>query len=140
MSTKHSKRFNFIIITVFIVALSTNAFNGSGGMKGVEVLFYGIFSIFLFHLFAFLSWFANVFLLISLKIRKTEIDRKLYLNGLSIVFGLLAILIDEIPIHMGSTTSAVTLGIGFYFWIGGMCLLFVKNLMGYRLSIRNKSN
>ena len=126
----NNKTLNFIIIGLYLISLFTESFSGSGGVYGIFALIFGGFSILIGNLFAFGAWTANILFFIAL-IRKSKLNTKLNLSGIAVLLGLLAIFVTDLPMHMGSSTSTVKIGIGFYFWIGSLTLLFVKNLMEY---------
>ena len=125
-----NKTLKYIIIGLYLISLFTESFSGSGGVLGISTLIFGGFSILIGNLFAFGAWTANILFFIAF-IRKSKLNTKLTLSGISVLLGLLAIFVTDLPMHMGSSTSHVKIGIGFYFWIGSMSLLFGKNLMEF---------
>ena len=113
-----------------MISLFTESFSGSGGVYGIFALIFGGLSIFIENLFAFGAWIANIPFLIAF-FRKLKLNTKLTLSGIAVLLGILAVFVTDLPMHMGSSTSPVKIGIGFYFWIGSLTLLFGKNLMEY---------
>lgn len=128
------KTLNYIIIITYLISLFMESFNGNGGVIGIFALIFGGFSIFVGNLLAFGAWTANILFLTAL-LRKSKIKIRLYLSGIAVLLGLLAIFVNDLPMHMGSSTSTVTLGTGFYCWIGSLALLFVKNLVEFLLNL-----
>ena len=126
----NKKKLNYLILGLYLISLFTKSFTGGGGVHGILTLIYGGFSILIGNLFAFGAWSANILFFISL-IRKIKLKTKLILSGIAVLLGTLALFVTELPMHMGSSTSFVKIGIGFYFWIGSFILLFMKNLMEY---------
>lgn len=126
----NNKTLNFIIIGLYLISLVTESFSGSGGVYGIFALLFGGFSILMGNLFASGAWTANILFFIAL-IRKSKLNTKLTLSGMAVLLGILAVFVTDIPMNMGTSTSPVIVGIGFYFWIGSLTFLFVKNLMEY---------
>ncbi len=126
----NNKTLNIIIVGLYLISLFTESFSGSGGVYGIFALIFGGFSILILNLFAFGAWSANILFFIAL-IRKSKLNTKLTLSGIAVLLGILAVFVTDLPMHMGSSTSPVKIGIGFYFWIGSLTLLFIKNLIEY---------
>jgi hypothetical protein len=126
----NKKTLNYIIIGLYLISLFTESFSGSGGVYGIFALIFGGLSILIGNFFAFGAWTANILFLIAF-IRKSNMNTKLTLSGIAVLLGILAVFVTDLPMHMGSSTSPVKIGIGFYFWIGSLSLLFVKNLTEY---------
>jgi hypothetical protein len=124
-----NKILNFIIVGLYLISLFTESFSGSGGVYGIFALIFGGFSI-LGNLLAFGAWTANILFFVAF-IRKSKLNTKLKLSGIAVLLGILAIFVTDLPMHMGSSTSPVKIGIGFYFWIGSLILFFGKNLTEY---------
>ena len=126
----NNKTLNYIIIGLYLISLFTESFSGSGGVFGIFALIFGGLSILIGNLFAFGAWTANILFFIAF-IRKSKLNTKLTLSGIAVLLGILAVFVTDLPMHMGSSTSPVKIGIGFYFWIGSLTLLFGKNLIEY---------
>ena len=126
----NNKTLNYIIIGLYLISLFTESFSGSGGVIGIFALIFGGLSILIGNLFAFGAWTANILFFIAL-FRKSKLSTKLILSGIASLLGLLATLVTDLPIHMGTSTSPVEIGMGFYFWIGSLILLFSINLIVY---------
>ena len=124
-----AKLFKGVSLGLFIVASFLPAFEQD--VFGFLALIFGAFSI-LFGLFsAFLAWLANVFYLLAF-INKGK-KRALY-GTIGFLLSLFAFNVDRIPMHTGSSTSPVDVGIGAFFWIASFAALAyagvvqVKNL------------
>ncbi len=126
----NNKILNYLIIGLYLISLFTESFSGSGGVYGILSLIFGGLSILIGNLFAFGAWTANILFFIAF-IRKSKLNTKLTLSGFALLLGVLAVFVTDLPMHMGSSTSPVKIGIGFYFWIGSLTLLFVKNFTEY---------
>lgn len=125
-----NKTLRYIIIGLYLISLFTESFSGNGGIVRIFALIFGGFSILTGNLFAFGAWTANILFFIAF-FQKSKVNTQLTLSGIAILLGLLAIFVTDLPMHMGSSTSHVKIGIGFYFWITSLTLLFVKNLIEY---------
>ena len=125
-----NKILKYIIIGFYLISLFTESFSGSGGVLGIFALIFGGFSILIGNFLAFGVWTANILFFIAF-IRKSKLNTKLTLSGIAVLLGLLAIFVTDLPMHMGSSTSPVKIGIGFYFWMGSLILLLGKNLTEY---------
>jgi hypothetical protein len=123
-----SKTLTYIIIGLYLISLFTESYSGSGGILGISTLAFGGFSILIGNLFAFGAWIANILFFFVL-IKKLNPKAKLILSGITLILAFLSVFITDLPMHMGSSTSSVKIGIGFYFWITGFALLFIKTLV-----------
>src|SRR5690606_16830225 len=100
------------------MSLFTYAFNGSSENIGIFALFFGGISIFFVSFIAFGAWSANIFFFINFLIGNSKLRTKLIISGIALLLGILALFVTDLPVHMGSSTSPVRIGLGFYFWYG----------------------
>tara|TARA_R110000765_G_scaffold425443_1_gene538387 strand:+ start:114 stop:524 length:411 start_codon:yes stop_codon:yes gene_type:complete len=136
MTKKNNGILTYAIIGFYLISLFTESFTGGGGIIGILTLIFGGLSILMLKITAFGAWSANILFFVVL-IKKSQIETKLILSGISVILGFLALFVTDLPMHMGSTTSPVKIGIGFYFWIASLILLFNKSLIDY-LKVRKK--
>ncbi|MBL7471220.1 hypothetical protein [Robertkochia sediminum] len=120
------------VILLYGIALLTNSFTGSGNILGFQSLLFGGLTILFGLIPAFVAWSANLTFLIAITRKHHKV--KLLFSGLSLIMGSAAIMVNELPIHEGSTTSSVKIGIGFYFWASSFSLLFIDSIINYKKS------
>ena len=116
----------------YLTSLFTNAFTGTENIIGLKCLFLGGVSIMYGALIIFGAWSANVLFFLNFLIPKKGSIIKLILSGLCVLLALSALTINEIPVKSNAPFTAVTVGIGYYFWTVSFLMLFVKNLGEYK--------
>jgi hypothetical protein len=126
----NTKTLKYVVIGLYMISLFTESFSGSGGVYGVYALIFGGLSILIGNFVAFGAWTANILFMIAF-FRRSKLYTKLTLSGIAVLLGFLAVFVTDLPMHMGSSTSPVKIGIGFYFWFASLISLFVKNLTEY---------
>lgn len=129
---KNKKLFLFISIGVYIISLTQKSYCTSGGtceyFSGFFNLIFGWVGVFMFHIPAF-PWLANPILLASWVLFKKKPKKSFILSIIAFVLMLSFLLVNEIIVNDGSTTSKVVFhGLGYWLWVLSSFIMLVGNL------------
>lgn len=114
-----------ITIVLYIIALFLPAFVG---YSGYVILAVGIFSLVVTNFFGFLAWSSNVLLLGSF-LNFFNHRTKLIISLLAVVFGFMALNVNEVMVTEGGNMERISMAVGFWFWISSLIVnLLVRGL------------
>jgi len=130
---KNKKLLLFISIGLFIISLAQKSYCTNGGtceyFSGFFNLIFGWVGVFMLHIPAF-PWLANPILLASWILFKKKPKISFILNIIALVLMLSFLLVDEIIVNDGSTTSEVVFyGLGYWLWVLSSFIMLVGNLI-----------
>lgn len=131
LNEKSDRILKVLIIVLYLISLTTESFSGGGGILGIQTLLFGSLSIIFGHYLAFAAWSSNILFFITF-MKKIKLSIKLILSGLSVLLAFTAVFITDLPMNEGSSTSSVKIGIGFYFWISGIVMVFLKLIVQFK--------
>jgi hypothetical protein len=127
MVVKHKEYYYTSILVLYLTSMFFKAFEGSGGIYGYHAFLFGFLSI-LINPIAFMSWLANLTFIYCFY-QALRGKQRLVLSGITALLALLSVLVTDLPIHMGSSVSAVEVGNGFYLWVISIVGLFIINVV-----------
>lgn len=116
-----------ISMLLYGIALVTPIFFGDW-IVGFFGLLVGVIGIFELEPFLGLPWIANFLYFGNLFFKKGTTKLKIGISITSIIFGLFAIGIREVPVHEGGLNNNVIVGIGFLIWISSFIVLLIGQL------------
>ena len=119
---------NYLIIILFLLAFFTETYTGLIQIMGYKSFLLGGVFIFFGKYNIFGAWLSTLFFFCSFLLKENQTSLKLTLSGACVVFALMALTVNEIPINEGLNNVPVKVGIGLYFWIITCVLLFIKYL------------
>lgn len=116
-----------ISMILYGIALFTPIFFGDW-IVGFFGLLLGVIGIFEMEPFLGLPWIANFLYFGNLLFKKGSPKLKIGISITTIIFGLFAIGIREVPVHEGGLNNEVVVGIGFLIWISSFIVLLIGQL------------
>ncbi|MFA0964554.1 hypothetical protein AB9P05_22290 [Roseivirga sp. BDSF3-8] len=125
-----SKVVSKAIIILYIVSLLLPAYTHTPGF--FALIFGGLSFLWLGP--AVIAWSANVLFFLVLFKKNYSPRIKRLLSGIGALCGLCALFVTELPVHEGSSTTPVSIGMGFYIWETSLLLLFLKSVSDYNKS------
>lgn len=114
-------------IILYGISLVTPIFFGSW-LVGFFGLIIGVIGLFEMEPFLGLPWIANFLYFGNLFVLKNIPKLQIGISITTIIFGLFAIGIREVPVHEGGLNNEVFVGIGFLIWISSFITLLVGQL------------
>ncbi|MFC4267982.1 hypothetical protein [Polaribacter marinivivus] len=137
MKNKYQRIILCLSIGLYLISLPQKSFCTVGNtceyFSGLLHLIFGWFGVFKLHLPAF-PWLANPLLFFSwlfLFVKKTKIA--LVLSGIAFLLMISFLLVDEIIVNDGSTTSIVNFyGFGYWLWVLSSAIILFGYLFLYK--------
>lgn len=116
--------------SVFLYAISFGlpVFIGSWFYIGLICFLLGWIGLFSFEWTMGLPWLANLLYITNLILGKKKLKARIRLSIISIVFGLFAVGITELPRDEGGGNYDVFVGVGFLFWISSFVLMLLDQM------------
>lgn len=138
MKSKKQKIVLYTSIVVYIISLTQKSYCTSGGtceyFSGLLNLIFGWFGVFMLHIPAF-PWLANLILFGSWSFFKKKLKISFILSSLALILMLSFLLVDEIKVNDGSTTSIIiSYGLGYWLWVLSSFIMALGNLFIMRRS------
>lgn len=139
MTNKYLKIILCLSIGLYLISLSQISFctigNNCEYFSGLLHLVFGWFGVFKLHLPAF-PWLANPLLFFSwLFLFRKKKKIALALSGIAFLLMISFLLVDEIMVNDGSTTSIINFyGLGYWLWVLSSSIILFGNLFLIKIS------
>jgi hypothetical protein len=136
MKNKSQKLFLFLSIGLYLISLTQKSYCTVGGtceyFSGLLNLIFGWFGVFTLHIPAF-PWLANPLLLGSWIFFRKKPKASFILSGIAFILMLSFLLVDEIIVNDGSTTSKVNFyGLGYWLWLFSSFIMLIGNYINWK--------
>lgn len=115
-------------VFLYVISFVTPVFIGAWFYVGLTCFLLGWIGLFSLEWTMGLPWLANLLFFINLILGKKKLKARIRLSVISIVFGLCAIGVTELPRDEGGGNYDVFVGPGFLLWISSFVLLLISQL------------
>ena len=119
-------------VFLYVISFVTPVFIGAWFYVGVICFIWGWIGLLSFEWTMGLPWLANLLFFTNLILGKRKINLRIKLSAISILFGLCAIGIRELPRDEGGGNYEVYVGFGFLFWILSFIILLISQIKEYK--------